>query len=639
MVAKTTRSPKTSRTANSAARDLLTFSSVSSAELSITERQECLENLKMFLSGPLGFFSFEFHLENDVVARSPNAGLEGFLYTLHELERRYGRPPLLAELPYYISYSADLLRITEWDASSIDILKEYLGPSDSLYELFVSTLEVMLKNARAALEQLDKSAWIRSSAIYQVYMRAFNLQGLREARGIKTQCSGSIFKDLEPEDLPAPFSAIRWTGAYPIGQVDMKGIGSPFSIRHHSLVDGTYGTEEQVRGCLKRLEDAGIRSIFELSPNHTSVDSDLLEKDPSVYIHDTTKPSDQTGYYEYHHPVSKKKYWIRRGGYMYDNTRYFWNDTLQLDISNPATCDAMVDTINNLVSRYGVHGFRVDMAYQLLNEPFRANWGNEIAYQMGDQVEDEFFYKMISRVKAKHPEVAFIAEGFYRWERLSAVGFDLVYSKNEMTLEGGYFHYGWYNALSSRNPWLINRAIERAAFLTWQKGGATMLSFVGHHDLPAPQRVFQDWVWGAAFLTLNLPTARNWYAGTEAGFEVPCPENEKMITFLKEVKIDWTGLKRDWGAFVEKTVSQAKEIHSRISNPIVQPIASDDNQPWVGYLIRSCNYPGDKTQGLVVANLSEQHLRFVIHRPELGLHNLAINLAPCGRDGQTLIEL
>jgi hypothetical protein len=326
-----------------------------------------------------------------------------------------------------------------------------------------------------------------------------------------------------------------------------------------------------------------------------------------LFVHTRERPSDSSDYYFYKDlKDGGAEYWIRYGGYSYDGFRYYWRDTLQLDISNPSTLAVLLTQLKRAIVNFGVDAFRVDMAYQLQNHRIEKLWGTELGFPLGVNLEDEFLFQLIYNIKKDYPHISFIAEGFDSFDLLSEIGFDLVYSKNEMTLTGGVYHEGWYNALESRSGSRILAAIERAAFLIWQKGGTGMLAFVGHHDLPAPDDVFGDWVWGATVLTLLLPASILWYNGTEVGFKATCSDNQKMITFNKPVNISWDNLGGDWYEFVRKILLFRSELTATLSNhsfnkcKIAYICDNELNPKVIGYTISE----EEKPKAIILANLS-----------------------------------
>jgi hypothetical protein len=599
-------------------------------------------HLRALLGGPLDFDPYIFNYADGGKISAENGGLEGFYYTLCRVHPWYSQEFFDTQLPYMLTYLRQLSRrvgsVSLWQLvqaveKKVLVLNSSFPRSSPGFYL-VERLENCVEYLRARVKIVDHAQWSQSCAMYQILLPAFNLQERRAITGGKATTSSNIFEELQCSDLPGKFDAIRWTGTYPIGTLQRKGSGdgSPFAVSDHSTVASRWGSALSVARGIENFHAQGVKSIFECLPNHTAVDAELLAINPTLYIHRKDLPHDCDHWYKYQYSSTAEPYWIRRGGYSYDGVRFYWDDTLQLDLSNPCTIDMLVLQLNNIVSQYGVDGFRVDMAYQLLNSKFSFLWQDEAGYPLGVRVQDEILYKLIWGVKEKHPCVAFIAEGFDSIDRLSAVGFDLIYSKNEMTLPGGVQHQGWYNALESRNSDLITKAIRRSAFMNWQVGGAGMLHFIGHHDLPGPWRVFNDWMWGAAFLTILLPSASVWYNGTEVKFEVPCEENGKMITFNKPVSIDWSGIESDWFQFITKTLSIKQDIRETFVDIELHELGC--NADWVGYLLVGT----EMRKGVVLVNLSNAPTHAFISFDSFGGGDISVML-PNGKDGCLWIEL
>jgi Alpha amylase, catalytic domain len=585
--------------------------------IKLSRDQMELAHLKSLLSGrvsDLHPYRFWFLGRNEVVV-SENAGLEGFYFTALKIKDIYGSSVIEEQLLSILSYlealcqSASSCKYASELWVSVRAIQTAVKKNQSSIPLATNELFTFLayfiQNAQRVLLRLDKAHWIKTASTYQLLLSAFNLRNLEQKLHLLPAASSSPLESITPHHLPAPFSAIRWTGTFPreritAGEVKAR---SPFSITTHATIDRAWGERDKIVKNLRELKSQNICSIFELLPNHTSLDSDFLSFSPTLFIHTTERPAETEDYFYYFDNRSQRDYWIRYGGYAYDNHRFYWRDTLQLDISNPATLIKLCTDIKELIKTYGVNGFRVDMAYQLQNHRFLRLWSDEIGFPLGLKREDEFLYKLIQEVKRDFPDVAFIAEGFDSFDLLSELSFDLVYSKNEMTLTGGTYHEGWYNALESRDPHRISKAIERASFLIWQKGGAGMLAFIGHHDLPAPVDVFGDWLWGATVLTLMLPTSVVWYNGTEVNFKEPCTDNQKMITFNYPVEIDWSGVGGEWYRFVGEILSFRKKLEIDYSSDYtIKPLFNNNaSLGVVGYLI----YVAEKPKAVVIANLGE----------------------------------
>lgn len=607
------------------------------------EKRLFLDRVKKLLSGPYHFEPFKFHALDGSYAFAQNPGLEGFCHTLWDLETFCGKELLISQVDYYFPYLCGLLHDAGFhdEAKSIEALQwdPATRPEDK-YSRLKAEVERHLFEGRRVLEEQDDARWIRDGCCYQILVRAYNLAERRAVLGQDPEnVTGKFFDDIRPSDLPGPVETIRWTGVYPIGLFNAKGNGggSPFSIKSFTKIDEQHGGPDACARKLHELRSQGIHSIFELLLNHTAVDSELVEEAPDAYIHVREKPWDTRGYYDFTQAKTGERYWIRRGGYLYDGVRFFWDDTLQLDISNPKTRRILIESVKDLIRLYGVDGFRVDMAYQLLHDPFRMNWGNEVKYPLGDKFEDEFLVQLLREVKTEYPKAAFIAEGFWNWEKLNAAGFDLMYGQNDMILAGGFRHHGWYEAMKTRDPWTMTEAIKRAAFLHWQCGGQGMYCFIGHHDLPSPQRLLGDWLWGATFMTLLLPMAHNWYAGTEAGFEDPCDENGKMITFNKRTMIRWRGLQFSFSRFVTGCMQMEAAVRAAFGNIEMKPLWPYDGSGWVGFLLRQRGGSIDGAKVLALANPCDSLQDVHIDRPDLGILDFHTRLEKAGAWGQQLV--
>ena len=606
------------------------------------EQRSFIERVRRLLSGPHHFEPFKFHALDGSFVLAQNPGLEGFCHTLWELEYFCGKALLQDQLPWFFPYTCALFREAGLSAEAEALEHIQWDPSlDSAqrYEAFKARIEAELHEGRRLLSEYDTAAWIREGRVYQVFLRAFNLVERRAILGQDpTEATGQIFADFSVDDLPGPVEAVRWTGVYPIGLFNAKGNGggSPFSIKSLVDIDAMHGGPDACARKIDELHAQGVKSIFELLLNHTAVDCELVDEHPDIYIHVRQQPWDTRGYYDFTQPKTGERYWLRRGGYLFDGERYYWDDTLQLDISNPKTRAVLIASVKELVRRYRVDGFRVDMAYQLLHHELRKNWGAEMAFPLSDRMEDEFLVQLIREVKAEYPHVGFIAEGFWNWERLNAAGFDLMYGQNDIILSGSFRHIGWYEALKGRDSWTLTEAIKRAAFLHWQRGGQGMYCFIGHHDLPAPQGIFADWVYGATFLTLMLPLAHNWYAGTEVGFQEPCDENGKMISFNKRTLIRWRGLNFGYSRFVSDCLHQMRQIRDTFGALDMKALWPQDGSGWAGFMLR----PALQTDGrkvLVLANPLDYPVHVCVNRPDLGIAHLELDLDRAGPHGQRIV--
>ncbi|MBI4348608.1 MAG: hypothetical protein HY553_17350 [Elusimicrobia bacterium] len=530
---------------------------------------------------------FVFHPQGRPQWSAPASGLEGFLYEEREIASRYGRDALSHHVDDYGRYLDHVLAGVTWTEEGRRRLRELqAGPGSALerYGRLMDFVASYTEELRAAVAAADRAAWARTARIYELFPRAYNLAGRRAAEGGARKLEAKrFFADFEDRDF-APirdmgFDTLWVMGIFPIGKRGAGGTagGSPYSIQDYESIHPELGTPAEFKGFVRRAHKAGLRVVVDFVVNHTSLDSKLLLEDPNYFIH---RPADAggppRGSFEHVDPGTGQRLWVSHGGYDSYGTLSFWEDTAQLNYANVRLRRRMIQVVDRWAGEFGVDGFRVDMAYQVLNGYFSRNWRRPMPKR-------EFLEELITEIKGRYPGVAFIAEGYDGWDELSRAGFDLTYSKNDMGRAGG--HAGWYDALVSRDPAWIRRAIRREAFLDWQRAGADGLPFVGNHDEPAPRRALGPWTEGATFLTLLKPGGLLFYGSAEIGFDRPEPHEHKPIPFSVPVTIDWSRPDAELKRFHQETFRLSREVHAALGPARIEALPKEGEAAWVGYLL------------------------------------------------------
>ncbi|MDD5657311.1 MAG: alpha-amylase family glycosyl hydrolase, partial [Elusimicrobia bacterium] len=510
-------------------------------------------------------------------------------------------------------YLDDLLAPVPWADDARRKTRALLQSGDgaACYERLLAFVHVYVEELRGRIDAADLSRWVRRARIYEIFPRAFNLPGRRAALGRPAGARRPFFADFSTQDIldikAMGFDALWPMGIFPIGRRGRTGSGggSPYSIRDHERINPELGSEEDFRGFVERAHRADMRVIVDFVPNHTSLDSELLAAHPDFFMR---KPASGGDCFPVAASPAGEPLWIRHGGYGIFGGVDSWIDTAQLDYSSPDLRRRMTSIASGWVERFGVDGFRVDMAYLDLNANFSRTWGVRTP-------ESEFMEELITTVKCAHPATAFIAESYDNWDELSAAGFDLIYGKNNMRRAGG--HEGWYDALQSRSPGWIRAALERAEFLRWQKGGADRLDFIGNHDEPSPRRAFGPWMKGAAFLTLMLPGSELFYGSQEVGFDRPDAREPKSIPFCAPVEVDWQGADPDAARFFQEAFAAAAAVRRRLGEPLLRVLRPEGETPWVG--LRLADPQGRGRDALVFANPTDRPAAVDFRDPESGL--------------------
>jgi len=565
---------------------------------------------------------FVFRPDNGRSYTAPTAGLEGFVYAEGQVEAANGADSIRHHLQDYGRYLDDLLAPIPWAADARKHVRNLLsgpGSDAAKYDQLMAFMRQYTETLRAQVAASDKSRWLRQARIYEIFPRAYNLAGKRAALGRTPGGGRPFFADFGTQDLQdikdLGFDAVWVMGIFPIGERNRSGTGggSPYSIKDHESLNPELGTPEDFRGFVARAHELGMRVLIDFVPNHTSMDSKLLTSHPDYFLHKDADPSHpdtpDDGYFVQADPATGQKLWIHHGGFNVFGSVSFWNDTAQVDYSNESLRRELVRIERSWVERFGVDGFRVDMAYLDLNANFSRTWGVSMPQR-------EFMEELITSIKAAYPATAFMAESYDNWDELSACGFDLIYGKNSMDRPGG--HTGWYDAVQSRNPGWIRAAVERVEYLQWQKGGSDMLDFIGNHDESSPARAFGPWMRGASFLTLLLPGGQLFYGSQEIGFDAgggPGVE-PKSIPFNVPVQVDWKGADPAVSQFYQDAFRAAIAVRAHLANASLKALHPQGDPAWVGYALVAA---GEKKPGaLVLANPTAQSVAVDFRDSQLG---------------------
>jgi cyclomaltodextrinase len=181
----------------------------------------------------------------------------------------------------------------------------------------------------------DTPQWLKSAALYQVYIRNFTAEGTLHAAAKRLS---------EVRDLG--FDIICLTPIHPIGAMGRKGrLGSPYAVRDYRAVDPALGTMDDLREFLAAAHGLGLKVLMDVVFNHTSRDSVLLQQHPQWFLKDTNG-----------NPMCK----------IAD-----WSDVYDLDHSHAALRDYLIETLAGWVNE-GFDGFRCDVATFVPLEFWRA---------------------------------------------------------------------------------------------------------------------------------------------------------------------------------------------------------------------------------------------------------------------------
>lgn len=296
----------------------------------------------------------------------------------------------------------------------------------SLRLLLVAALATPLF-APAAIPEREKSivsaqeravgqpAWVRTGTIYEINVRQYSASG---------QLAG-VTADLPR--LQALGVDILWLmPIHPIGELHRKGpLGSYYAVKDYFAVNPEFGTDADLRALVDAAHARGLRVILDWVGNHVSPDNELVRTHPQFFARD-------------------------HDGKLIPPVGTDWTDVVQFDFSAPGLLDYQATALLHWVQKFGIDGFRCDVA-----------WG----------LPTPFWDELIARVRAAKPDVFFLAEAELPQEQVrgfhTSYGFDLHHAMNTV-------------AQGRKSASAIDEALAkiRATF----PAGASLMVFTSSHD-------------------------------------------------------------------------------------------------------------------------------------------------------------
>jgi hypothetical protein len=271
-------------------------------------------------------------------------------------------------------------------------------------------------------------------------------------------------------------------------------IGSPYCVRDY-VVDERFGGPDALAAARGELARRGLALVLDYVPNHVAPDHPWLLERPECFLRGTEEDLAA-------HPSE----FVRTAGGVVANGRdpYFppWPDVVQLNAFSPALRDAVAEMLISVGEQ--CDGLRCDMAMLMTNEVFVRTWGS----RAGPVPADDYWPTLIGRVKAKHPDLLFIAEAYWDMEwTLQQQGFDLCYDKR------------LYDRLAHEPPDAVRGHLQ--ADRGYQEG---LIRFIENHDESRAAATFDAGQARAAAVVMStLQGARLYHDGQLDGHRIHIP--------------------------------------------------------------------------------------------------------------------
>jgi hypothetical protein len=271
-------------------------------------------------------------------------------------------------------------------------------------------------------------------------------------------------------------------------------IGSPYCVRDYA-VDQRFGGGEALAAARAQLANRGLGLILDYVPNHVAPDHPWLAERPGCFLRGSEEDL-----------ARQPDMFLRTAGGVVARGRdpYFppWPDVVQLDAYSPELRDAVAETLIRVGEQ--CDGLRCDMAMLMTNEVFGRTW----AERAGPAPAEEYWPTLITRVRAAHPDLLFMAEAYWDMEwTLQQQGFDSCYDKR------------LYDRLAHESPESVRGHL--GADPDYQE---RLVRFIENHDEPRAASTFGPaQARAAAVVVSTLQGARLYHDGQLEGRRTRIP--------------------------------------------------------------------------------------------------------------------
>ncbi|HYG20145.1 MAG TPA: alpha-amylase family glycosyl hydrolase, partial [Ohtaekwangia sp.] len=330
------------------------------------------------------------------------------------------------------------------------------------------------------------SAWIDDAVVYEITPYKFVDTG--------------TYADITDKLSDLKTLGINTIWLQPVFKSHQRGQG--YDVIDYFSVQPALGDEGQLKELVRTAKSLGLRVLFDVVPNHTSIHH--------PYARDYVAFGDQShyaGFYQHRYDGAPYASFYHKddNGFIY----YFWKDLVNLDYDNEEVQRWMIEVCKYWLKKYDLDGYRLD-----------AVWGvNARKPSFGKRLQTE--------LKSIKPDILLLAEDKAADTAVYDKGFDVAYDWTADTT--WVSQWSWQYAYDERDNLTIFRHPDEAGRgkkimdAIFENGNVSdpKLRFLENNDLPrfiTAHGVQQTRM--AAALLFSLPGVPMLYNGQEIGFPV-----------------------------------------------------------------------------------------------------------------------
>jgi glycosidase len=171
-----------------------------------------------------------------------------------------------------------------------------------------------------------RAQWIADTNIYEANIRQYTTEGTFNA-----------FTKALPRLKDMGVEVLWLMPIHPIGKINRKGVlGSYYSIADFKGVNPEFGTATDLKNLIDLAHRSGMKVIMDWVANHAAWDNVWTTDHPEYFVRDN------------------------EGNF---KPPYDWTDVIQIDHTNAAQREAMIDAMKFWVTNFDIDGFRADLAH------------------------------------------------------------------------------------------------------------------------------------------------------------------------------------------------------------------------------------------------------------------------------------
>lgn len=337
-----------------------------------------------------------------------------------------------------------------------------------------------------------------------------------------------------------------------------------YAVTDYFDVNPDFGTKEDFKQLVTAAHERNIRVLIDFVPNHSSAEH--------PFFVDAQARGTESPYYDYYDRDEQGQ-----------PTHYFdWDHLPNFNYDNPLVVRYMLDAFSYWVREYDVDGFRVDVAWGIMERKpdFWPHWRRELKAIKADLL-------LIAEASARDPY--YFEHGFdaaYDWTaQLGKWAWELVWDSKTL------LSYNLHAALTNNDQGFHPDAL----IFRFINNNDTGTRFITDHG--------EEMTRVAAALLLTLPGIPCVYTGDEIGaWFLPYSDTNPLVW-----KEKYPGL-RDYYKKLIALRTATPALHSRQW----QPLEIEPHQRTYGYLRYTA--PGDAL--MVLLNFSDEQVQTEITLPE-----------------------